>query len=83
VTRPIEDVFSFGQPETTLGNLQSDSRASEVYGCHKEARRIMPDKSPRKPSAKKPADKSLKEKRQDKKDKKAGNSVFGGLPPRV
>ena len=37
----------------------------------------MPDKSPKKPSAKKPADKSLKEKRQDKKDKK-GHHTFGG-----
>ena len=37
----------------------------------------MPDKSPRKPSAKKPADRSLKEKRQDKKGKKAANSLFG------
>jgi hypothetical protein len=43
----------------------------------KEARRIMPDKSPRKPSAKKPPDRSLKEKRHDKKDKKAGHSIFG------
>ncbi len=38
----------------------------------------MPDKSPRKPTAKKVADKSLKEKRQDKKDKKSGGSTFGG-----
>lgn len=37
----------------------------------------MPDKSPRKPSAKKPADRSLKEKRQDKKGKKAPNNPFG------
>jgi hypothetical protein len=37
----------------------------------------MPDKSPRKPSAKKPPDKSLKQKRQDKKDKKAVNPIFG------
>lgn len=43
----------------------------------------MPDKSPRKPSAKKPADRSLKEKRQDKKDKKGGSSIFGGAPPRA
>lgn len=43
----------------------------------------MPDKSPRKPSAKKPADRSLKEKRQDKKDKKAGNSAFRGMTPRA
>jgi len=42
----------------------------------------MPDKSPRKPSAKKVPDKSLKEKRQDKKDKKSGNTTFGGLSPR-
>jgi hypothetical protein len=40
----------------------------------------MPDKSPRKPSAKKSPDKSLKEKRMDKKDKKAGNNLFGGGP---
>ena len=38
----------------------------------------MPDKSPRKPSAKKPSDRSLKEKRIDKKGKKASNSLFGG-----
>ena len=38
----------------------------------------MPDKSPRKPSAKKVPDRSLKEKRQDKKDKKSGNTPFGG-----
>ena len=38
----------------------------------------MPDKSPRKPSAKKPPAHSLKEKRQDKKDKKATNNPFGG-----
>ena len=37
----------------------------------------MPDKSPRKPSAKKPADRSLKQKRQEKKDKKATNNSFG------
>lgn len=42
----------------------------------------MPDKSPRKPIAKKVADKSLKEKRQDKKAKKAGNQTFGGVSPR-
>jgi hypothetical protein len=39
----------------------------------------MPDKVPRKPSAKKPADRSLKEKRQDKRDKKLGNLGFGGV----
>ena len=38
----------------------------------------MPDKSPRKPSAKKTPDRSLKEKRMDKKDKKATNNLFGG-----
>lgn len=43
----------------------------------------MPDKSPRKPSAKKPPDKSLKQKRQDKKDKKAGYGTFGGAVPRT
>lgn len=37
----------------------------------------MPDKSPRKPSAKKVPDRSLKEKRQDKKVKKTGNNPFG------
>ncbi len=37
----------------------------------------MPDKSPRKPTAKKPADQSLKEKRQDKKGKKATSNPFG------
>ena len=37
----------------------------------------MPDKSPSKPSAKKPADRSLKEKRQDKKGKKAAGNPFG------
>ena len=36
----------------------------------------MPDKSPQKPNAKKPG-KSLKEKRESKKVKKAGNK-FGG-----
>lgn len=43
----------------------------------------MPDKSPRKPIAKKVADESLKEKRQDKKAKKAGNQTFGGVSPLV
>jgi hypothetical protein len=38
----------------------------------------MPDKSPRKPSAKKTPDRSLKEKRSDKKDKKATHNPFGG-----
>ena len=38
----------------------------------------MPDKSPKKPSAKKVPDKSLKEKRQDKKDKRSGSNPFGG-----
>ncbi|MGH9010338.1 MAG: hypothetical protein ACRDYF_10900 [Acidimicrobiia bacterium] len=38
----------------------------------------MPDKSPRKPSAKKLPDRSLKEKRMDKKGKKATNNLFGG-----
>lgn len=42
----------------------------------------MPDKSPRKPDSKKVADKSLKEKRQDKKAKKAANQPFGGVSPR-
>ena len=37
----------------------------------------MPDKSPRKPSAKKQPDRSLKEKRQDKKEKKATPNPFG------
>ena len=37
----------------------------------------MPDKSPKKPSAKKPAAHTLKEKRQDKKDKKSGPTGFG------
>ena len=37
----------------------------------------MPDKSPRKPSAKKPPDRSLKEKRAEKKDKKATHNPFG------
>lgn len=41
----------------------------------------MPDKSPRKPSAKKVPDRTLKEKRQDKKDHKKGGTAggFGGL----
>ena len=42
----------------------------------------MPDKSPKKPSAKKPAAHTLKEKRQDKhdkKDKQSGKGGFGGL----
>jgi hypothetical protein len=38
----------------------------------------MPDKSPRKPSAKKVPDKSLKEKRHDKKEKKSTSNPFGG-----
>ena len=38
----------------------------------------MPDKSPRKPSAKKVPDRSLKEKRLDKKEKKTTHSPFGG-----
>ncbi|HZI39178.1 MAG TPA: hypothetical protein VFF24_12805, partial [Acidimicrobiia bacterium] len=38
----------------------------------------MPDKSPRKPSAKKVPDRSLKEKRADKKDKKSSHDLFGG-----
>ena len=38
----------------------------------------MPDKSPRKPSAKKVPDRSLKEKRHDKKEKK-GPVGFGGM----
>jgi hypothetical protein len=42
----------------------------------------MPDKSPRKPSAKKLPDRSLKEKRQDKKEKKDGHTSFGGLSGR-
>jgi hypothetical protein len=37
----------------------------------------MPDKSPRKPSAKKVPDRSLKEKRADKKDKKSSHDLFG------
>jgi hypothetical protein len=37
----------------------------------------MPDKSPRKPISKKVADRSLKEKRIDKKDKKAAGKLFG------
>lgn len=37
----------------------------------------MPDKSPRKPSSKKAPDRSLKEKRADKKDKKSGPDPFG------
>lgn len=40
----------------------------------------MPDKSPKKPSAKKVPDRSLKEKRQDKKDKRSDHKgAFGGL----
>jgi hypothetical protein len=38
----------------------------------------MPDKSPKKPSAKKTADRSLKEKRQDKKNKKEAHTAFNG-----
>ena len=41
----------------------------------------MPDKSPKKPVAKKTADRSLKEKRQDKKDKRSDHVNFGGLRP--
>jgi len=42
----------------------------------------MPDKSPRKPSAKKVPDKSLKEKRQDKKDKKDGTPASAPISGR-
>lgn len=45
----------------------------------------MPDKSPRKPSAKKVPGRSMKEKRHDKKEKrdaKAGGTTIGGLSPR-
>ena len=42
----------------------------------------MPDKSPKKPSSKKVPDRSLKEKRQDKKDKKSGSTPFGAVTPR-
>jgi hypothetical protein len=42
----------------------------------------MPDKSPRKPSAKKVPDRSLKEKRQDKKEKKDGHTGFAGMSGR-
>jgi hypothetical protein len=38
----------------------------------------MPDKSPRKPSAKKVPDRSLKEKRADKKHKQSDPNPFGG-----
>jgi hypothetical protein len=37
----------------------------------------MPDRAPQKPSAKKPAGKSLKEKRDAKKEKKAGKKGYG------
>jgi len=37
----------------------------------------MPDKSPHKSSAKKPPDRSLKEKRSDKKHKKSGPNPLG------
>lgn len=37
----------------------------------------MPDKSPKKPVSKKDAERSLKEKRQDKKDKRAHKPGFG------
>ena len=38
----------------------------------------MPDKSPHKSSAKKPPDRSLKEKRLEKKHKKSSGNPFGG-----
>lgn len=43
----------------------------------------MPDKSPRKPTAKKVAERSLKEKRNDKKQKKSVHDLFGGRPAGV
>jgi hypothetical protein len=55
----------------------------EVYRESQSREARMPDKSPRKPSAKKVPDRSLKEKRQDKKDKKTGHTGFGGTTPRV
>lgn len=39
----------------------------------------MPDKSPKKPVSKKSAERSLKEKRNDKKDKRAGKTGFNPL----
>ena len=48
-----------------------------VYNEVKSKEGQMPDKSPRKPSAKKPPDRSLKETRQDKKGKKTTNNPFG------
>jgi hypothetical protein len=49
-----------------------------VYRDRENEEAKGPDKSPKKPSAKQVPDRSLKEKRQDKKGKKAGNTPFGG-----
>jgi hypothetical protein len=54
---------------------KNDGVRGVTYVGNKEA--SMPDKSPKKPSAKKTPDRSLKEKRQDKKDKKAAHTAFG------
>ena len=56
--------------------------AGGVYREFTEQGGSMPDKSPRKPSAKKLPDRSLKEKRQDKKDKKEPHAGFGGMSGR-
>ncbi len=52
-----------------------------MYPAMASEEMLMPDKSPRKPIAKKVADRSLKQKRQDKRDKKDG-TPFGGVAPR-
>jgi len=66
--------------DRSSGLLQRRTRRVEilVYGEGRNRGGSMPDKSPRKPSSKKAPDRSLKEKRQDKKDKKAVNKPFGG-----
>jgi hypothetical protein len=52
---------------------------ARVYRESETREAPMPDKSPRKPSAKKAPEKSLKEKRHDKHEKKDGHTGFGGL----
>jgi hypothetical protein len=65
--------------------IKTPGRKAEVAGRCKlpnlSLGGLMPDKSPKKPSAKKTADRSLKEKRQDKKDKRSDSPNFGGLRP--
>jgi len=73
-----------GQRLTAIGKIgpRSLDSGDGVYRASQSREAPMPDKSPRKPSAKKPPDRSLKEKRQEKKDKKDGHAGFGGMSGR-